>query len=97
VSETQPKQQQLLNRQLSDAVFRWDAQKVTALLAAGAELGAMDDDALRWALLAKPWGVRSLKTIFEHNYVKRILEEELASRVVRPFKRRIRRQDGPVE
>ena len=93
--EFKPTQQQL-NRQFSDAVFRWDAQKMKALLAAGAELRIMDDDALRWALMSEPWGARSLKTIFEHNYVKRIVEEELASRVVRPFKPRIRRQDGPV-
>ena len=94
--ETKPTQKQL-NRQLSDAVFRWDAQNVKTLLAEGAELRAMDDDALRWALMSEPWGARSSKTIFEHNYVKRIVEEELASRVVRPFKPRIRRRDGPVE
>jgi hypothetical protein len=82
-----------LDRQLKDAVYRWDAQKVTALLAVGAELRAMDDDALRWALMAEPWG----RTADQHKSLKRMLEQELASRVVLPFKPRIRRQDRQVE
>lgn len=112
MSETKPTQERL-NRQLKDAVFRWDAQKVTALLAAGAELCAMDDDALRWALMSErsieagrftppQWrrsdrgGATRIRTAADHELLKRMLEQELASRVVRPFNPRVRRHDGTV-